>query len=78
MRLTLQTLHKAFFPSSFLKELLALDLVVLAVPFAGQYQARPPELSPVPGFLPLHRGLVLVLALAFLVVTLDVKNFRNT
>ena len=61
-----------------MKELLALDLVVLAVPFAGQYQARPPELSPVPGFLPLHRGLVLVLALAFLVVTLDVKNFRNT
>ena len=61
-----------------MKELLALDLVVLAVPFAGQYQARPPELSPVPGFLPLHGGLVLVLALAFLVVTWDVKNFRST
>ena len=48
-----------------LEELLALDLVVLAAHFAGQYQARPPVLSPVTGFFPPHGGIVLVPALAF-------------
>ena len=46
-----------------LEELLALDLVVLAELFAGQYQARPPVLSPVEGFFPLHTGFVPVLVL---------------
>ena len=48
----------------FLEELLALDLVVLAVPFAGQHKACPPVLSPVMGFFLPHRGLALVIALA--------------
>ena len=40
-------------------------LVALAVPFAGEYQARPPVLSLVTGVFLLRGGLVPVVALAF-------------